>query len=121
MVVSEGPYTAWMGPWAQSGTEARMYGPQGNLDAVSIKGNEQAAEGSVIAGSYPDLSTEPWADFRAAIETYDAPTTSTTTASRAWARGPATPRSRRSVEASVDGDITGKAFMDAAAQTRTST
>jgi ABC-type branched-subunit amino acid transport system substrate-binding protein len=73
MVVSEGPYKAWMGPWAQSGTKARMYGPQGNLDKVSIEGHEQAAEGAIIAGSYPDLSTAPWKDYREAISRYDAP------------------------------------------------
>ena len=38
MVVSETPYIAWMTPWAQSGTEARMYGPQGNLNAVVDQG-----------------------------------------------------------------------------------
>lgn len=50
-----------------------MYGPQGNLNEVAIEGNEQAAEGAIIAGSYPDIATEPWTDFRGALEKYDAP------------------------------------------------
>jgi ABC-type branched-subunit amino acid transport system substrate-binding protein len=117
MVVSEGPYTAWMGPWAQSGTKARMYGPQGNLDSVSIKGNEQAAEGSVIAGSYPDLATDPWKDFRAAIETYNAPDDldyNSLAGMGTWAGYTAF---KKIIEASVSGEVTAKAFMDAAAQT----
>jgi len=117
MVVSEGPYKAWMGPWAQSGTEARMYGPQGNLDKVSIEGNEEAAEGSIIAGSYPDISTEPWTDFREAIEAYDAPDDldyNSLAGMGTWAGYTAF---RKIIEDSVEGDVTGKAFMDAAAKT----
>lgn len=73
MVVSETPYQAWMPAWAQSGTEAKMYGPQGNLNSKVAEGFEAATEGDVTAGSYPDISTEPWADYRAALEQYDAP------------------------------------------------
>jgi branched-chain amino acid transport system substrate-binding protein len=116
-VVSEGPYKAWMGPWAQSGTKARMYGPQGNLDKTSIEGNEQAAEGSVIAGSFPDLSTPPWKDFRAAIDTYNAPDKydyNSLAGMGTWAGYTAF---KKIVEASVKGDVTAKAFMDAAAKT----
>lgn len=72
MIVSETPYTAWMAAYAQSGSKARMYGPQGNLNEVSIKGNEQAAEGAVIGGMYPDLALPQWENFRNAIEQYDA-------------------------------------------------
>jgi len=117
MVVSEGPFKAWMGPWAQSGTKARMYGPQGNLDATSIAGNEQAAEGSVIAGSYPDLSTAPWKDFRAAIKTYNADPKydyNSLAGMGTWAGYTAF---KKVIEGSVKGDVTSKAFMDAAAKT----
>jgi branched-chain amino acid transport system substrate-binding protein len=72
MVVSETPYIAWNSAFAQSGSKARMYGPQGNLDAVSIKGFEQATNGDVIAGMYPDLSLPQWADYRAALKQYNA-------------------------------------------------
>ena len=53
MVVSEGPYTAWMGPWAQSGTEARMYGPQGNLDASVDQGQRAGRRGLGHRGLLP--------------------------------------------------------------------
>ena len=68
MIVSETPYVAWNQAWVQSGTQARMYGPQGNLDSVSIKGLGDKVDGSVIAGMYPDISTAPWADYRQALK-----------------------------------------------------
>jgi branched-chain amino acid transport system substrate-binding protein len=117
MVVSEGPYKAWMGPWAQSGTKARMYGPQGNLDKTSIQGNEQAAEGAVIAGSYPDIATAPWKDFRAALSKYDANKDydyNSLAGLGTWAGYTAF---KKIIEASVKGQVTSKAFMDAAAKT----
>jgi ABC-type branched-subunit amino acid transport system substrate-binding protein len=116
MVVSEGPYKAWMGPWAQSGTKARMYGPQGNLDKVSIQGNEQAAEGSVIAGSYPDISTAPWADFRAAISQYNAPQNldyNSLAGMGTWAGYTAFNK----IVQSITGPVTAKSFFDAATKT----
>jgi branched-chain amino acid transport system substrate-binding protein len=68
MIVSETPYVAWNQAYLQSGTKARMYGPQGNLDAVSIKGLGNKLDGSIIAGMYPDISTAPWADYRQALK-----------------------------------------------------
>jgi ABC-type branched-subunit amino acid transport system substrate-binding protein len=117
MVVSEGPYKAWMGPWAQSGTKARMYGPQGNLDATSIQGNEQAAEGSVIAGSYPDISTAPWKDFRAAIKTYNANPKYDYNSLSGLGTWSGYTAFKKIIEASVKGDVTAKTFMDAVSKT----
>jgi branched-chain amino acid transport system substrate-binding protein len=72
MVVSETPYIAWNAAFAASGSKARMYGPQGNLDSVSIKGFTQATNGDVIAGMFPDISLPQWADYRAALTQYNA-------------------------------------------------
>jgi hypothetical protein len=38
MIVSETPYIAWMPAFAQSGSEAKMYGPQGNFNENAVKG-----------------------------------------------------------------------------------
>ena len=73
MVVSETPFVAWNQAFVQSGSEARLYGPQGNLSAVSLAGIGNKLDGSIIAGMYPDLSTEPWADYRQALEEEKAP------------------------------------------------
>ncbi len=67
-IISETPFITWNTAWSQSGTEARQYGPQGNLNAISAKGNEEATDGDIIVGMYPDISTEPWAEYRAALE-----------------------------------------------------
>ena len=67
-VISETPFITWNTAWSQSGTDAQQYGPQGNLNAVSARGNEEATDGNIIAGMYPDISTEPWAEYRAALE-----------------------------------------------------
>jgi branched-chain amino acid transport system substrate-binding protein len=72
MVVSETPYIAWNAAFAQSGSKARMYGPQGNLDAVSIKGFTAITNGDVVAGMFPDLALPAWADYRAALKQYNA-------------------------------------------------
>ncbi|MCD9197702.1 ABC transporter substrate-binding protein [Aeromicrobium wangtongii] len=73
MVVSESLWKPWFAAYKAAGAKQRLYGPQGNLDAVSIKGFEDVAEGSIIAGSYPDIAAEPWADFREALDEADAP------------------------------------------------
>jgi len=67
-VISETPYITWNTAWTQSGTTARQYGPQGNLNEVSAKGNEESTDGDVIAGMYPDISTDAWSEFRLALD-----------------------------------------------------
>jgi ABC-type branched-subunit amino acid transport system substrate-binding protein len=68
MVVSETPFVAWNQAYVQSGSTARLYGPQGNLDNVSIKGLGNAVDGSIIGGMYPDLATTPWAVYRQVLK-----------------------------------------------------
>ncbi len=72
MVVSETPYIAWMPAFAQSGSEAKMYGPQGNFNENAVKGFESTVEGDVVAGMYPDISLPQWSEYREALEKYEA-------------------------------------------------
>lgn len=72
MIVSETPYIAWMPAFAQSGSEATMYGPQGNLNEKAVEGFDEVVEGDVVAGMYPDISLPQWDNYRAALEEYDA-------------------------------------------------
>jgi ABC-type branched-subunit amino acid transport system substrate-binding protein len=72
MIVSETPYIAWMPAFAQSGSEARMYGPQGNLNEKVAEGFEEVTDGDVISGMYPDISGDAWSNYREALEEYDA-------------------------------------------------
>jgi ABC-type branched-subunit amino acid transport system substrate-binding protein len=72
MIVSETPYIAWMPAFAQSGSEAVMYGPQGNFNENAVKGFESVVEGDQVGGMYPDISTEAWSEYREALEKYEA-------------------------------------------------
>jgi ABC-type branched-subunit amino acid transport system substrate-binding protein len=72
MIVSETPYIAWMPAFAQSGSEAKMYGPQGNFNENAVKGFEEVVEGDVVAGMYPDISTPAWSEYREALDKYEA-------------------------------------------------
>jgi ABC-type branched-subunit amino acid transport system substrate-binding protein len=73
MVVSETPFIAWMPAFVQSGSTARLYGPQGNLDEKVIKGvPTSATNGDVIAAMYPSITLPAWADYRAALKQYNA-------------------------------------------------
>ncbi|MDX6626148.1 MAG: branched-chain amino acid transport system substrate-binding protein [Solirubrobacterales bacterium] len=72
MIVSETPYIAWMPAFAQSGSEAKMYGPQGNFNENAVKGFEEVVEGDVDAGMYPDISTPAWSEYREALSKYEA-------------------------------------------------
>src|ERR1700742_79755 len=72
MIVSETPYIAWMPAFAQSGSEARMYGPQGNFNENAVKGFDEVVEGDIDAGMYPDISTEAWSEYREALEKFEA-------------------------------------------------
>lgn len=67
-IISETPFITWNTAWAQSGTDAQQYGPQGNLNEVSAAGAEEATDGQIIVGIYPDISTEPWDEYRTALE-----------------------------------------------------
>lgn len=67
-VISETPYITWNTAWSQSGTDVRQYGPQGNLNEVSAAGNEEATNGDIVAGMYPDISTAPWDEYRLALD-----------------------------------------------------
>jgi branched-chain amino acid transport system substrate-binding protein len=71
-IIAETQYQAFMPAWAQSGTKAKLYGVQGNLNQNAVKGYESVAEGDVIGGPFPDLSTKPWADMRQALAQYGA-------------------------------------------------
>jgi ABC-type branched-subunit amino acid transport system substrate-binding protein len=110
MIVSETPYVAWMSAYAQSGDKPTMYGPQGNLNAVSVKGNEQAAEGAVVGGMYPDLALPQWDDFRNAIEQYKADPAQDYNSLGGMGTWSAYSGFKEIVEA-IDGDITAESFL----------
>lgn len=117
VIVSETPYITWNTAWTQSGTEARQYGPQGNLNEVSAKGNEASTDGDVIAGMYPDISTEPWAEYRTALDeaglTGDGLDYNSLGGMGTWAAYVAFTQ----IAEGIQGDITADSFFEAASNT----
>ena len=116
-IMSETPFVTWNTAWTQSGTTARQYGPQGNLNSVSAKGNEASTDGDIIAGMYPDISAEPWAEYRVALEEggYDtnALDYNSLGGMGTWAGYVAFAQ----IAGTIKGDITAKSFFDAASAT----
>lgn len=68
VVMSETPFLTWNTALQQADTDVKQYGNQGNLNAISAKGAEEVTNGNIIAGMYPDISTEPWAEYRMMLE-----------------------------------------------------
>jgi branched-chain amino acid transport system substrate-binding protein len=116
-IVSETPYITWNTAWTQSGTTARQYGPQGNLNEVSAKGNEAATDGDVAAGMYPDISTKPWDEYRVALKEGGYDTTELDYNSLGGMGTWAAFVGFTKVAETIKGDITAKSFYDAASST----
>ncbi len=67
-------FPSFMAPFQATGAHQRLYGPQGNLDITVTKPFPQATQNAVIAGAYSDISLPAWANYRAALQQYHAPT-----------------------------------------------
>ncbi len=116
-IVSETPFITWNTAWAQSGTEAQQYGPQGNLNEISAAGNEEATDGNIIAGMYPDISTEPWAEYRVAIEESGLDTAAQDYNSLGGMGTWAAFVGFTQIAETIEGDITAESFYTAASTT----
>ena len=113
-IISETPFITWNTAWAQSGTKLRQYGPQGNLNQISAKGNEKATDGNIIVGMYPDISTPPWADYRKALEESGLDTTKLDYNSLGGMGTWAAFTGFTQIVQTIKGDITAKSFYEAA-------
>ena len=116
-IISETPFITWNTAWAQSGTEAQQYGPQGNLNEISAAGNEEATDGNIIAGMYPDISTEPWAEYRVALDEAGLDLTEQDYNSLGGMGTWAAFTAFTQIAETIDGDITAESFYDAASNT----
>ena len=116
-IISETPFITWNTAWAQSGTEAQQYGPQGNLNEISAAGNEEATDGNIIVGMYPDISTEPWAEYRVALDEAGLDLTEQDYNSLGGMGTWAAFTAFTQIAETIDGDITAESFYDAASNT----
>lgn len=113
-IVSETPFITWNTAWAQSGTDAQQYGPQGNLNEISAAGNEEATDGNIIVGMYPDISTEPWAEYRVALDEAGLDTSELDYNSLGGMGTWAAFVGFTQIAETIDGDITAESFYEAA-------
>jgi len=116
-IISETPFITWNTAWAQSGTKAQQYGPQGNLNEVSAKGNEEATNGNIIVGMYPDISTAPWDEYRAALTAAGLENNGQDYNSLGGMGTWAAYVGFTQIAEKIDGEITAKSFYDAASKT----
>lgn len=116
-IVSETPYITWNTAWTQSGTDARQYGPQGNLNEISAAGNEESTDGDIIGGMYPDISTAPWDEYRLALDEGGWDTTehdyNSLGGMGTWAAFAAFTQ----IAETIDGEINATSFFEAASAT----
>jgi hypothetical protein len=72
-VISEVQWASLLPPLQQSGQHPKLVGPQGNLDEKVAKSFPEVTEGAQIVGTFPDISTPAFKDYREAIATYKPP------------------------------------------------
>lgn len=117
VVMSETPFLTWNTALQQADTTVKQYGNQGNLNAISAKGAEEVTNGNIISGMYPDISTAPWDDYRAALEAgnidQEANDFNSLGGMGTWAAYMAFAQIART----IDGEVTAKSFYDAASKT----
>lgn len=113
-MISETPFITWNTAWAQSGTEAVQYGNQGNLNEISAAGAEEATDGDIIVGMYPDISTEPWDEYRAALDEAGLDTSEVDYNSLGGMGTWAAYVGFTQIAETIDGEITAESFYEAA-------
>jgi ABC-type branched-subunit amino acid transport system substrate-binding protein len=116
-IISETPFITWNTAWAQSGTDAQQYGPQGNLNEISAAGNEEATNGNIIVGMYPDISTDPWAEYRVALDEAGLDLTENDYNSLGGMGTWAAYVGFTQIAETIEGEITAQSFYEAASNT----
>jgi ABC-type branched-subunit amino acid transport system substrate-binding protein len=73
MYLSESNISGVMSAFGSTGGKQKLYGAQGNFDPVSTKGFDSVVKDDTVYGTYPDLSSSAFANYRDAISTYKPP------------------------------------------------
>jgi ABC-type branched-subunit amino acid transport system substrate-binding protein len=71
--ITEVQWASMLPPLQQSGAKVKLVGAQGNLDEKVAKSFPEVTEGAQIIGTFPDISTPAFKDYRDAIATYKPP------------------------------------------------
>lgn len=117
VVMSETPFLTWNTALQQADTTVKQYGNQGNLNAISAVGAEEVTNGNIISGMYPDISTAPWDDYRAALDAggidQEANDFNSLGGMGTWAAY----MGFTQIASTIEGDITAASFYEAASNT----
>jgi ABC-type branched-subunit amino acid transport system substrate-binding protein len=65
--IAENQWASFLPAFAQSGSKAKIIGPQGNLNEKVGSKFAQYIDGSIVVGIYPDISVPAYKDFRDAL------------------------------------------------------
>jgi ABC-type branched-subunit amino acid transport system substrate-binding protein len=117
VVMSETPFLTWNTALQQSGSDIKQYGNQGNLNAISAKGAEEVTDGNIISGMYPDISTEPWDEYRASLDAAGVDQVANDFNSLGGMGTWAAYMGFMQIASGIEGDVTAKSFFDAASAT----
>jgi hypothetical protein len=117
VVMSETPFLTWNTALQQADTDVKQYGNQGNLNAISAKGAEEVTDGNIISGMYPDISTEPWADYRAMLEANDVDQVANDFNSLGGMGTWAAYMGFAQIASTIEGEVTAASFFEAASNT----
>jgi ABC-type branched-subunit amino acid transport system substrate-binding protein len=112
--ISEANFPPLISAFSAAGDHQRLYGPQGNLDSLVTKQFPQATENAVVAGTYSDISLPAWADYRAALSQYHAPTNNVVYNSLGGLGTWTAYQAFKQVADSISGPITNRTFLAAA-------
>ena len=117
VVMSETPFLTWNTALQQSGSDIKQYGNQGNLNAISAKGAEQVTDGNIISGMYPDISTEPWDEYRMMLEKNNVDQVANDFNSLGGMGTWAAYMGFYQIASGIEGDLTAASFFEAASNT----
>lgn len=117
VVMSETPFLTWNTALQQAETDVKQYGNQGNLNAISAKGAEEVTNGNIIAGMYPDISTAPWDEYRAALDANDIDQEALDFNSLGGMGTWAAYMGFAQIASTIDGEVTAASFYEAASNT----
>jgi branched-chain amino acid transport system substrate-binding protein len=117
VVMSETPFLTWNTALQQADTTVRQYGNQGNLNAISAKGAEEVTNGNIISGMYPDISTAPWDDYRAALAAGNIDQEANDFNSLGGMGTWAAYMGFAQIASTIEGDVTAQSFYEAASRT----
>ena len=117
VVMSETPFLTWNTALQQADTTVKQYGNQGNLNAISAKGAEKVTNGNIIGGMFPDISTAPWDNYRAALDAAKVDQVANDFNSLGGMGTWAAYAGFAQIASKISGDVTAKSFYEAASKT----